>query len=130
MCIYCIVLHVLMEYSVPSAGERLFDIDSGRNAALNDPPSQHFTIIFNTFVMMTLFNEINARKIHGQRNVFSGLHRNPIFIIIWICTIVAQVKFLIFLSKILRYISNQCLSYDITHCVLLYIFFNIIFKCP
>jgi Ca2+ transporting ATPase len=39
-------------------------------------PSQHFTIIFNAFVLMTLFNEINARKIHNERNVFSGLIRN------------------------------------------------------
>lgn len=23
-----------------------------------------------SFVMMTLFNEINARKVHGERNVF------------------------------------------------------------
>lgn len=33
-------------------------------------PSNHFTIVFNTFVMMTLFNEINSRKVHGERNVF------------------------------------------------------------
>jgi len=73
------------------AGERLFDIDSGRGAELNAPPTQHFTIIFNAFVMMTLFNEINARKIHGQRNVFSGLERNVVFITIWIGTMAAQV---------------------------------------
>ena len=36
-------------------------------------PSQHFTLIFNVFVLMTLFNEINARKIHGERNVFEGI---------------------------------------------------------
>jgi len=40
---------------------------------------------------MTLFNEINARKIHGQRNVFEGLHRNPIYYGIWIATFVVQV---------------------------------------
>ncbi len=74
------------------SGEYLFDIDHGRKAAFNAPPSQHFTIIFNTFVMMTLFNEINARKIHGQRNIFSGLHRNPVFIGIWITTMAAQVS--------------------------------------
>ena len=33
--------------------------------------------------MMQLFNEINARKIHGERNVFDGIFSNPIF-----CTIV------------------------------------------
>ena len=73
------------------AGDLLFDIDSGREVTLHAPPSQHFTIIFNTFVMMTLFNEINARKIHGQRNVFDGLNRNPLFIGIWIGTIISQV---------------------------------------
>ena len=51
-------------------GERFFGIDSGRWAELHSPPSEHFTIVFNTFVMMTLFNEINARKIHGERNIF------------------------------------------------------------
>ncbi|EDX15198.1 GD24384 [Drosophila simulans] len=50
-------------------GDVILDIESGRGQELNAGPTQHFTIIFNTFVMMTLFNEINARKIHGQRNV-------------------------------------------------------------
>ena len=40
---------------------------------------------------MTLFNEINARKIHGQRNVFDGLGRNVVFIGIWVFTFLAQV---------------------------------------
>ena len=73
------------------AGDVLFDIDSGRETTLHSPPSQHFTIIFNTFVMMTLFNEINARKIHGQRNVFEGLNRNLVFAGIWIGTFLSQV---------------------------------------
>ncbi|XP_074644594.1 plasma membrane calcium-transporting ATPase 2-like isoform X2 [Tubulanus polymorphus] len=82
LIVICILLFV---------GHRWLDIDDGRYAAMHAPPSQHFTIIFNTFVMMTLFNEINARKIHGQRNVISGLHRNPVFIGIWIGTMIAQV---------------------------------------
>ena len=41
--------------------------------------------------MMTLFNEINARKIHGQRNVFDGLGRNVVFIGIWVGTFLGQV---------------------------------------
>ncbi|VDO77329.1 unnamed protein product [Schistosoma margrebowiei] len=54
-------------------------------------PTEHFTVIFNSFVMMTLFNEINARKIHGQRNIFSGLTNNLLFVIIWISTFILQV---------------------------------------
>ena len=66
-------------------------MDSGRES-LSAAPNQHFTIIFNTFVMMTLFNEINARKIHGQRNVFDGLGRNVVFVGIWVGTFLAQVR--------------------------------------
>lgn len=66
----------------------MLDVESGHG----QPPSQHFTIIFNSFVMMTLFNEFNARKIHGQRNVFEGVFTNPIFYSIWIGTCVSQVR--------------------------------------
>ena len=54
-------------------------------------PSQHFTMIFNVFVLMTLFNEINCRKIHGEQNVFRGIFTNPIFYGIWIVTFVVQI---------------------------------------
>ena len=67
----------------------MMDIDDG--TAISEP-SVHMTMIFNTFVMMTLFNEINARKIHGQRNVFSGIFTNPIFYVIWISTFASQVR--------------------------------------
>jgi hypothetical protein len=72
----------------------MLDIPTGRGAEYGAKPSQHFTIIFNTFVMMTLFNEFNARKIHGQRNVFEGIFTNPIFYTIWIFTCLAQVSVL------------------------------------
>lgn len=73
------------------AGDLLLDIESGRGQILNAGPTQHFTIIFNSFVFMTLFNEFNARKIHGQRNIFEGIFTNPIFYSIWITTVVSQV---------------------------------------
>lgn len=69
-------------------GDRMLDIDDG--SEINEPTT-HMTMIFNTFVMMTLFNEINARKIHGQRNVFKGIFTNPIFYVIWILTAGLQV---------------------------------------
>jgi Ca2+ transporting ATPase len=73
-------------------GDLAFDIESGRGAAFNAGPTQHFTCIFNTFVLMTLFNEFNARKIHGQRNIFEGIFTNPIFYSIWVVTCVSQVS--------------------------------------
>nr|XP_056722966.1 plasma membrane calcium-transporting ATPase 2 isoform X10 [Euleptes europaea] len=77
------VYQLTLIFTLLFVGEKIFRIDNGRNAPLHSPPSEHYTIIFNTFVMMQLFNEINARKIHGERNVFDGIFRNPIF-----CTIV------------------------------------------
>ena len=73
-------------------GEKIFDIDNGRGLTLHAAPTQHFTIIFNTFVMMQIFNEINARKIHGERDVFSGIYTNMVFCSILIGTFVAQVR--------------------------------------
>ncbi|XP_064417746.1 plasma membrane calcium-transporting ATPase 1 isoform X2 [Latimeria chalumnae] len=77
------VYQLIVVFTLLFAGEKIFDIDSGRNVPLHAPPSEHYTIVFNTFVMMQLFNEINARKIHGERNVFEGMFNNLIF-----CTIV------------------------------------------
>ncbi|XP_009081049.1 PREDICTED: plasma membrane calcium-transporting ATPase 1-like, partial [Acanthisitta chloris] len=41
--------------------------------------------------MMQLFNEINARKIHGERNVFESIYRNPIFCTVVLGTFAAQI---------------------------------------
>ena len=71
------------------AGPVLFNIDSGVDCGLRS--SQHFTLVFNTFVMLLIFNEVNARKIHGERNVFSGIWRNWVFLVIVIIQIVIQI---------------------------------------
>ena len=52
----------------------------------------HFTIIFNTFVMMQVFNEINSRKIGAQEfNVFDGFFNNPLFLFIELFTMAIQI---------------------------------------
>ncbi|XP_054941219.1 plasma membrane calcium-transporting ATPase 1 isoform X4 [Physeter macrocephalus] len=81
---------LVVVFTLLFAGEKFFDIDSGRNAPLHAPPSEHYTIVFNTFVLMQLFNEINARKIHGERNVFEGIFNNAIFCTIVLGTFVVQ----------------------------------------
>uniref|UniRef100_A0A1A8F661 Calcium-transporting ATPase n=1 Tax=Nothobranchius korthausae TaxID=1143690 RepID=A0A1A8F661_9TELE len=85
------VYQLIIIFTLLFAGERLFDIDNGRNAPLHAPPSEHYTIVFNTFVLMQLFNEINARKIHGERNVFEGIFNNLIFCSIVFGTFVIQI---------------------------------------
>lgn len=85
------VYQLLVVFIILYVGPTIFDVDSGIGGAIGSPPTEHFTIVFNVFVMMTLFNEINARKIHGQRNVFQGVFTNPIFYGIWFGTLLSQV---------------------------------------
>uniref|UniRef100_A0A3P9QE58 Calcium-transporting ATPase n=1 Tax=Poecilia reticulata TaxID=8081 RepID=A0A3P9QE58_POERE len=85
------VFQLIIIFTLLFAGEKFFDIDNGRNAPLHSPPSEHYTIVFNVFVMMQLFNEINARKIHGERNVFEGVYKNPIFCSVVLGTFALQI---------------------------------------
>ncbi|XP_073794585.1 plasma membrane calcium-transporting ATPase 3b isoform X4 [Danio rerio] len=93
------VYQLVIIFTLLFVGEKIFNIDSGRYAQLHSPPSEHYTIIFNTFVLMQLFNEINARKIHGERNVFDGIFANPIFCSIVLGTFGVQVVIVQFGGK-------------------------------
>ena len=66
--------------------------------------NQHLTLVFNTFVLMTLFNELNSRKIHDERNIFQGLISNQYFCLIWLATLGAQVESITLTKNIFVYI--------------------------
>lgn len=87
---------LIVLFTLLFAGSTLLNIDDGRNRELRATPGSHFTVIFNTFVFMQIFNEINARKIHGEWNVFSGIHRNVVFL----CVVVGQVTVQVILVEI------------------------------
>ncbi|GAB9465607.1 Calcium-translocating p-type atpase, pmca-type [Globisporangium polare] len=77
------------------AGDKIFNIPSGRFADLSDDkkndPTQHMTLVFNSFVWMQLFNEVNCRKIHDEINVFEGIMGNHVYIYVTIFQVVAQI---------------------------------------
>merc|ERR1711935_825980 len=52
-------------------------------------PSAHFTYVFNIFVLMQIFNFLNARKINDEINVLEGLGRAPLFcgIMVMLCVL-------------------------------------------
>lgn len=76
-------------------GPGMFQTEDARFLTLDSPPSQHYTIIFNTFAFMLLFNEINCRRTDGDRNVFRLLSRNKMFCILWMIAAVLQVNILL-----------------------------------
>jgi magnesium-transporting ATPase (P-type) len=57
----------------------------------NNENGKHYCIFFNTFVLMQVFNEINARKLkETEINVFENFFNNTLFLIILIITLLVQ----------------------------------------
>ncbi|KDO22335.1 calcium-translocating P-type ATPase [Saprolegnia parasitica CBS 223.65] len=80
-------------------GDKLLQIPSGRKYETEDPsrPSVHYTVVFNTFVFLQLFNEINARVIHDEKRVvLRGLLTNRLYACISVLQVVLQVIFVQF----------------------------------
>jgi len=73
------------------AGPSLLDLTPGDILEDQNINSVHYTLIFNSFVWMQLFNEVNCRKLKGECNVFEGIFNNPIFCTILVITSVLQV---------------------------------------
>ena len=59
---YQIVVVMVLLFSGPD----LFDLTPGHEDDKNDINSVHYTLIFNSFVWMQLFNEVNCRKLKGE----------------------------------------------------------------
>jgi Ca2+-transporting ATPase len=48
------------------------------------------SVLFNTFIMLQVANEVNARRIKDEYNMFEGLHRSPIFLAVLAITLGLQ----------------------------------------
>ena len=55
--------------------------------------SRHLSVVFTAFVYMQVFNMINSRKIHDEKNICEGIFRNSLFLFIW--TLIAVMQFFI-----------------------------------
>eukprot|EP01006_Ploeotia_vitrea_P037291 TRINITY_DN66112_c9_g7_i1.p1 TRINITY_DN66112_c9_g7~~TRINITY_DN66112_c9_g7_i1.p1 ORF type:complete len:996 (+),score=611.06 TRINITY_DN66112_c9_g7_i1:224-3211(+) len=51
---------------------------------------RHFTLVFNAFVFLQIFNEINSRKVNLEKNVFKGFFANHMFASIILITVFFQ----------------------------------------
>jgi calcium-translocating P-type ATPase len=76
------------ETCLASESEKMCKIENFEDVT---EPTQLFTMVFNAFIMMTLFNEVNCRRVHGERNVVEHLASNPLFIGIWFTCLALQV---------------------------------------
>ncbi|XP_033104420.1 plasma membrane calcium-transporting ATPase 3-like isoform X2 [Anneissia japonica] len=70
-------------------GAELFDIDDGLLRSPSAFPTQHMTMVFNVFMLMQIFNQLNERKVHGQQQIYKGLYQ--IRSLVYLVELVAQV---------------------------------------
>jgi Ca2+ transporting ATPase len=69
----------------------------------NEETGKHYSIFFNVFVLLQIFNEINARKLkHSEANVFENFLNNPLFLVILVSTIVIQLTMVKYGGKSLK----------------------------
>ncbi|CAG9321505.1 unnamed protein product [Blepharisma stoltei] len=75
-------------------GPDIFDVPSGLtlDEKWTIENGVHFTIFFNAFVFLQVFNEIHCRKLKSNElNVFHGFFNNWIFLIVVVMTILVQI---------------------------------------
>jgi len=69
----------------------------------DDETGKHYSIFFNVFVLLQVFNEINARKLKSDEyNVFESFFNNKLFLVILVCTIIIQLTMVKYGGKSLK----------------------------
>lgn len=76
--------------TIPAADQLTGNAEVLRNPGM----CRHYAFLFNMYVMLQIFNEINAKKLLPQEiNVFKGLFNNWFFIIVLLISVGFQVAF-------------------------------------
>ena len=87
-------------------GDYLFGVPSDRELEhfmWNNTNGYHFTIFFNIFVFMQVFNSINARKLQKDEfNVFEGILGNWLYLLIQGIIVVGQIILVTFGGRAVR----------------------------
>eukprot|EP00877_Chromochloris_zofingiensis_P010936 jgi/Chrzof1/6096/Cz17g09160.t1 len=66
-------------------------LDKESNRIADDQWLRTASLLFNAFIFCQVMNEINARRINDELNVFEDLHKSPIFLAVIVITIGLQV---------------------------------------
>lgn len=89
--IFCTAAYeLLVLFAIVFAGDYLFNITEDEGVNLDKDDNIRFTMVFNVFVFMQLFNEINARRLDCKWNAFERFFTNYIFLAIIIGTGLVQ----------------------------------------
>lgn len=73
-------------HSWVAAVDEYCEVESIRVPSSHADGSAHLTLIFNAYVMMTLFNLLNSRKVHNEANVFQGILQHKMLLVLLVAT--------------------------------------------
>jgi P-type Ca2+ transporter type 2C len=83
------LFQVAILFMIVYAGPQIWNLaENGYN--FPNKATIHYTMVFNTFVLMQVLNEFNARKVNTDINVFKGLFSNWIFVSIVLVILLGQ----------------------------------------
>ena len=87
-----------------NVGPEIFGVPSSIGVSeWTDETGKHESIFFNVFVLMQVFNEINARKLKSDEyNVFEDFFNNKLFLVILVATIIIQLTMVKYGGKSLK----------------------------
>jgi Ca2+ transporting ATPase len=92
--------HAFYQYTVlvifMFKGADWLDIESGYGGGHGAAPTQHYSIIFNAFVLMQIVNQLNMRKMHHELNPFADFFSNPTFLFIELIELGGQILIMFF----------------------------------
>ncbi|BGP49580.1 plasma membrane calcium [Rhodotorula kratochvilovae] len=72
------------------AGHQILGLHATDEAERINEENDLKTLIFNAFVMSQIFNMFNCRRLDRKFNIFSRVHKNPYFIVIFIIMVGGQ----------------------------------------
>ncbi|KAG0253988.1 hypothetical protein BG011_006034 [Mortierella polycephala] len=71
-------------------GAKLFHLEDANGDLSSENLKVLRTMIFNAFVFLQVFNELNCRRIDDSVNIFKNLHNNKIFILVQVIVVGLQ----------------------------------------
>ncbi|ORX83171.1 calcium-translocating P-type ATPase [Anaeromyces robustus] len=84
------LFQVIINFALLFAGPYIFEHCDIVKKNFDDQKLRLKTMVFNTFVFLQIFNEVNCRRIDNRLNIFAGIHRNAYFICIFLFICIAQ----------------------------------------
>ncbi|KAF9910365.1 hypothetical protein BX616_010882 [Lobosporangium transversale] len=85
------IFQIALNLTLLKYGAQLFHLQSQDGTISPEHRLTLRTMIFNIFVFLQLFNELNCRRIDDTLNVFKNLKNNTIFILVQIIVVAGQV---------------------------------------